>query len=100
MREMSEPAEISTRSPKAIGTRGTKGPEPAERSQVSPKKVEQAGQKYPKGGRIKRCHVSKLSQEVGQNQKGRPGRMDAKYAEDPAGPRTIEKLPRVLIGVK
>ncbi|KAH9322290.1 hypothetical protein KI387_016929, partial [Taxus chinensis] len=97
MREMSEPAEISTRSPKAIGMRGKKGPEPAEpaeRSQVSPKKVEQAGQKYPN-----RLNRPKLSQEV-QNQKGRPGWMDVKYTEDPAGPRTIEKLPRVLIGVK
>ncbi|KAH9305337.1 hypothetical protein KI387_009741, partial [Taxus chinensis] len=27
---------------------------------------------------------------------GRPGRMDAKYTEDPAGQRTIEKLPRVI----
>ncbi|KAH9329829.1 hypothetical protein KI387_001937, partial [Taxus chinensis] len=69
------------------GRAGQKYPNRPKRVKSVRIKVGQASQKYPN-----RPNRPKFSQKV-QNQNGRLGRMDAKYAEDPADPRTIEKLP-------
>ncbi|KAH9290821.1 hypothetical protein KI387_034938, partial [Taxus chinensis] len=69
-------AEISTRSPKAIGTHGTKGrelAEPAEKGQVNPKQSGTSGPKMPEPAES----AEMSTKGPGENQtKGHPGQMD------------------------
>ncbi|KAH9318034.1 hypothetical protein KI387_019803, partial [Taxus chinensis] len=70
-----------------IGRPGQK--DPKTRASRRSRKNQKVPRVVPKGPKIPNRGFCPKSRD-------KSGRMDAKYAEDPAGPRTIEKLPRVI----